>query len=226
MRLTLTRKKFISLSVATIVLAQGGHALMFAGPPAKAAPGASGPKVAPIPVAVDQPLDLEPASIAFELIADEIGFAESFGLETLWGTATATAGQCVSSASNNGSPVWVSNTADPNYATFRFPFQFTCTQPAGATTGCEPFVFVSVTYKWVGGTWTSIYTYYTPTDPQSCNTTTYPVVYSRPNTIDIVTGPNGGTGSYRSQMFVYKQSDFIANNWGAWLAYNYYDWTY
>lgn len=226
MRLTLTRKKFFSLSVAAIILGQGGHAPMFAGPPSPAAPGAAAPGEAPIPVAVDQPLDLESTSVAFDLIAEEIGFAESFGLETLWGTATAAAGQCVSSASNNGSPVWVSNTADPNYATFAFPFFLACTQPAGATTACDPFIFVSVTYKQIGGTLTGIYTYYSAPVSLPCNSTATAVVYSLPNTIDIVTGPNGGSGSYRSQMFVYKQSDVIAGNWGAWLAYNYYDWTY
>jgi hypothetical protein len=60
-----------------------------------------------------------------------------------------------------------------------------------------------MTYEWVGGAWTNLHTYYSNPIALFFNVTVPDVVHSIPNTIDIVIGPGGGAGSYRSQMFVW-----------------------
>lgn len=222
MLMTPAQKKFLSLSVAAIVVVQALRATdLYAGPPARdaGAPAARPAAVEHVEALVDEPVfpDAPPEFTEQEWYEIEMG-AEA-------GASRAAATRCSLSASATGPGVWVSNTADPNYASFRFPFQVACNPVSGATEGCEPFVFVSVTYKMIGGSWSSIGTGAAGPFSLNCGQTVTADAYS-PSTIDIVNGANGGRGSYRSTMFVYRESDFLASNWSAFLASNFYDWTY
>jgi len=222
MFMTPAQKKFLSLSVAAIVVVQALRATdLYAGPPARDAgvPAARPAAVEHVEALVDEPFfpDAPPEFTEQEWYEIEMG-AEA-------GASRAAATRCSLSASATGPGVWVSNTADPNYSRFRFPFQVACNPVSGATEGCEPFVFVSVTYKMIGGSWTSIGTSALGVPAMGCGDWGAWDAFS-PSTIAIVNGPNGGTGSYRSTMFVYRESDFLTSNWAAYLASNHYDWPY
>lgn len=234
MKLKLTRaeKKFLCLSLATIIVLQAGRLTrLYAGPPSRGAAAAgakSDPGPAPLTFSITPDAPLDSPSLADAFSGDdwfEIEFNAAFGLPALGaGEAAARAVQCVSAAAATGPGTWIGNTSDPNYGRFQFPFRLSCTPPAGATEGCEPFVFVVVTYKWIGGVLTNIATSSSAYNLE-CGFIADGYAYSH-STIDDVTGPNGGPGSYRSSVFVYKYSDFAASNWSAYLAVNYYDWTF
>jgi len=225
MRLTLAQKKFLSLSIALIVLVQAGRAtLLFAAPPKRGKAMQERRPSSPPPV--ESTVGEPDYQFPLDVITDEEALWNEFAPQATTPPVEGT--RCNVSASRTAEPTW--QESGPYYAKWKFPIQVKCSPAQGSQLyQCEELVIRTVAYvrNPSNNTWVGLLN--DPTTPSVpslyCNSVYNTDVYTH-STIAVVAANGYATGTYRNYVYLFRKSDADAAIWTSPVLTTYKEWPY